>query len=342
MKLAISIGDVAGIGPEVLLKALDGQVADDVGLVVFGDYAALEREIGSLGDSYYEEVPFQERFVRLDGADGLRDFSKVGVVDVDEDFEAGAVTKGAGDAQCAELQRRAFEAAVDAVQAEKGGADAVVTAPWNKSLFAEIGEPVVGHTDILDDRFQSVRPVMMLAGPRLRVSLVTTHLPLQRVASRITRQQLRHVVRTTTGGLRRRFGIDHPEIAVCGLNPHAGEGGAMGEEERELIGPVVDELRAESKGSARIAGPLPSDTLFAKFKEGRAPYDAVIAMYHDQGLIPLKLLHFGQSANVTLGLPIIRTSVDHGTAYDIAGQGRADPGSMRYAVELAADMVRRS
>ncbi len=339
MRLAISTGDVAGIGPEVLLKALREPLADDVGVVVFGDMEALRRENALLGDAGFDEEAFDERFVALPSIDEFPEPGRVGVVDVAPDLDLAGVDKGEGDARAAELQRLAFERAVDAVVAER--ASAVVTAPWNKSLFERIGEPVVGHTEVLQDRFQTSSPVMMLAGPRLRVSLVTTHMPLRRVADRVTPSRLREVIRTTLGGLRRRFGIDQPHLAVCGLNPHAGEGGAMGDEEIEVLSPTLEDLRHETERSVRIDGPLSSDTLFAKFRDGEAPYDAVVCMYHDQGLIPLKLLHFGHSANVTLGLPVVRTSVDHGTAYDIAGRGVADPGSMRYALELAADMIRR-
>lgn len=340
MRLALSIGDVAGIGPEVILKALERPVADDVCVVVYGDLDALRLENERLGDSGLADSLFRERFVEVGSPESVNEADVVGVLDVLPDEDVADVEKGVKDERCARLQREAFQRAVDDVIGEL--ADAVVTAPWNKSLFELIGEPAVGHTDILDDLFPTSIPTMMLAGPRLRVSLVTTHVPLTRVADRVRRRSLRRVVRTTIGGLRQRFGVDQPELAVCGLNPHAGEGGAMGREEVELIEPVLDELRREVEGSCRIDGPLPSDTLFTKFRDGGSPYDAVICMYHDQGLIPLKLLHFGQSANVTLGLPLIRTSVDHGTAYDIAGQGRADPGSMLYALELAADMVRRS
>lgn len=339
MKLAITIGDVAGIGPEVLLKALRSPPADDIDLFVYGDHASLERENELLGEEGLSGEAFGRRFQAVESVGADLGSDRVGVIDVVPEFDLADVTKGDGDERCARLQRRAFTRAVDDVVDER--AQAVVTAPWNKSLFETIGEPVVGHTDVLRDRFQTSEPVMMLAGPRLRVSLVTTHLPLRRVADRVTRGQIRNVVRTTLGGLRRRFGIDHPNVAICGLNPHAGEKGAMGEEELDLIEPTIEELRREIQQSATLHGPLSPDTLFARYRREEQPFDGVVCMYHDQGLIPLKLLHFGESANVTLGLPIIRTSVDHGTAYDIAGEGAANPGSMRYAIELAADMVRR-
>jgi 4-hydroxythreonine-4-phosphate dehydrogenase len=174
---------------------------------------------------------------------------------------------------------------------------------------------------------------MMLGGDRQRVSLVTTHLPLSQVPARLTQARICEVARVTHLALRDCWGIAQPRLAVAGLNPHAGEAGTMGTEDRDIIAPAVETLRQEG---LRADGPWPADTLFAKARPGQSwPYDAVICMYHDQGLIPLKLLHFGQSANITLGLPLVRTSVDHGTAYDIAGQGVADAGSLAYALDLA-------
>ena len=339
MKIGISIGDLAGIGPEVLLKALARPLGEDVGVVVYGARDALERENGLLGQAAWGEADFQETFVAADGPEAVTADGSVGVVDVCPDLTTADIPKGEPDERAARLQQAAFERAV--ADARREAIDAVCTAPWNKSLFGLIDEPCVGHTDVLDDTFKATEPVMMLAGPQLRVSLVTTHLPLRRVPDRLTSAKLEHVIKTTVGGLSNRFGIEHPTVAVCGLTPHAGGGGVMGEEEQKLIEPTLEELQERLESSVDLRGPFPSDTLFAKFRDGQSPFDAVVAMYHDQGLIPLKLMHFGQSANVTLGLPLIRTSVDHGTAYDIAGQGVADAGSMRYALELAVDMARR-
>jgi 4-hydroxythreonine-4-phosphate dehydrogenase len=182
---------------------------------------------------------------------------------------------------------------------------------------------------------------MMLGGPRLRVALVTTHVPISRVSEKLTAKRLEAVIRTTATDLTRLYGVKHPDIAVCGLNPHAGEKGVMGAEEDEIIRPVVNQLAEELSDDVEISGPYSADTLFSRFRGDRQPFDAVVCMYHDQGLIPLKLMHFGESANITLGLPVVRTSVDHGTAYDIAGWGVADEGSMRYAVELAVEMAGR-
>jgi 4-hydroxythreonine-4-phosphate dehydrogenase len=209
----------------------------------------------------------------------------------------------------------------------------------NKALFGEVGLPVTGHTEILADRTEAPDHVMMLAGDTLRVALVTTHLPLSQVAAALSTEKILSTVRTTARDLRRLFGIKRPRIAVAALNPHAGELGNIGREEIEFITPAIDAARSEG---IKARGPFAADTLFAKVNvEGEWPYDAVVCMYHDQALIPLKLVEFGRSANITLGLPIVRTSVDHGTAYDIAGKGTAETGSLRYALKVAAKLGAR-
>lgn len=215
-----------------------------------------------------------------------------------------------------------------------GAADALVTAPVHKGVINDAGIPFTGHTEFLAGLCAAPLPVMMLVAGQLRVALATTHLPLREVPAAITRGRLEAVLRVLHQDLRRRFAIAAPRILVCGLNPHAGEGGHLGREEIEVIGPVLDSLRAEG---LRLLGPLPADTLFTprQLAEG----DAVLAMYHDQGLPVLKHAGFGEAVNVTLGLPIIRTSVDHGTALDLAGSGRADGGSLRAALELAARLA---
>ena len=222
-----------------------------------------------------------------------------------------------------------------------GDADALVTGPVQKSVINESDVAAAGrfsgHTEYLAERCGTGAPVMMLVAPTtppLRVALATTHLPLRAVADAITAPRLDTVLRTLVADLRRRFGIEAPRVLVCGLNPHAGESGHLGREEIEVIAPVLDRLRGEG---LRLTGPLPADTLFTPALLGEA--DAVLAMYHDQGLPVLKHAGFGQAVNVTLGLPIVRTSVDHGTALDLAGSGRADPGSLRAALALAADLA---
>jgi 4-hydroxythreonine-4-phosphate dehydrogenase len=211
---------------------------------------------------------------------------------------------------------------------------AMATAPVHKGVINDAGIPFTGHTEYLAEKTQTGRVVMMLAGGDLKVALATTHLPLKDVPAAITRASLERTVRILHADLRRKYGIEEPRILVAGLNPHAGEGGYLGDEEITTITPVLEKLSAEGM---RLLGPLPADTLFTPpiLSQG----DCVLAMYHDQGLTALKYATFGKGINVTLGLPVIRTSVDHGTALEIAGTGRADPGSLLAAVDQAARMA---
>ncbi len=211
---------------------------------------------------------------------------------------------------------------------------AVVTAPVHKGIINDAGFAFTGHTEYLADHSGTHRVVMMLAGGGLRVALATTHLPLREVADAITPALLDEVIRILHADLQRKFGIARPRIAVAGLNPHAGESGHLGREEIDIIEPVLERLRGEGLD---LVGPLPADTLFSRIRH--EPCDAVLAMYHDQGLPVLKYASFGAGVNVTLGLPFIRTSVDHGTALDLAGTGRAEVGSLIAAIEMALEMV---
>jgi 4-hydroxythreonine-4-phosphate dehydrogenase len=214
--------------------------------------------------------------------------------------------------------------------------DALVTGPIHKGIINDAGVPFTGHTEFFAARC-GADPVMMLVAPGLRVALATTHLPLNQVSQAITKEGLTRSLRTLDHDLRSHFGIQNPRILVCGLNPHAGEGGHLGREEIEVITPTVAALRAEG---LVLTGPLPADTAFVPTYLAKT--DVVLAMYHDQGLPVLKHLGFGHAVNVTLGLPIIRTSVDHGTALDLAGTDRADLGSLEAAIACAAEMVRHS
>ncbi|NOU22995.1 MAG: 4-hydroxythreonine-4-phosphate dehydrogenase PdxA [Methyloglobulus sp.] len=215
----------------------------------------------------------------------------------------------------------------------KGAFAAMVTAPVHKGIINDAGFAFSGHTEYIAD-ITGGFPVMMLATPGLRVALVTIHLPLSEVSKAITHNRLRQVIRVLHHDLQTRFSISNPRILVCGLNPHAGENGYLGREEIDIIEPVLTGLR---KQGINLEGPLPADTLFTPKYLDKA--DAVLAMYHDQGLPVLKHKGFGRAANITLGLPIIRTSVDHGTALDLAGTGQADAGSLRYALETALTMA---
>jgi len=210
----------------------------------------------------------------------------------------------------------------------------MVTAPVHKGVICDAGVPFSGHTEYLAEHTATPRVVMMLVGGGLRVALVTTHLPLSAVPAAITPQAVEETLRILHADLVARFGLASPRILVAGLNPHAGEGGHLGREEIEVIAPVLERLRGEGM---HLVGPLPADTLFVPHTLAQG--DAVLAMYHDQGLPVLKHASFGGGVNVTLGLPVIRTSVDHGTAFDLAGTGRADPGSLHAAVDLALTMA---
>ena len=218
----------------------------------------------------------------------------------------------------------------------EGKFDAMVTGPVHKGVINESGRPFSGHTEYLAELTNAEMPVMMLAADTLRVALATTHLPLRAVPDALTRERLEAVLQVLHQALRDRYGIPSPRILVAGLNPHAGESGHMGREERDVLQPLLEHLRAEGMD---LRGPLPADTLFTTHHLEQA--DAVLAMYHDQGLPVLKHVGFGRAVNITLGLPIIRTSVDHGTALDLAGRGTADPGSLRAAVREALRMIRR-
>ncbi len=211
----------------------------------------------------------------------------------------------------------------------------MVTAPVHKGIICDAGMPFSGHTEYLAEATDTPLVVMMLVGGGMRVALATTHLPLKDVSAAITRPLLTDTLRILHADLRARFGLAAPRILVAGLNPHAGEGGHMGREEIDVIIPVLEALRADGMD---LRGPLPADTLFVPHSLEKG--DAVLAMFHDQGLPVLKHASFGGGVNVTLGLPIVRTSVDHGTALDLAGSGRADPGSLFAAVDLAISMVR--
>jgi 4-hydroxythreonine-4-phosphate dehydrogenase len=242
-------------------------------------------------------------------------------------FPAGVVNAAAG--------RAAFEALGAAVRdARAGRVGAVVTAPVSKAAFAAAGLPWIGHTDLLAHLCEVPTAAMMFWSEPLRVVLATVHVPLAEVPRQLTEARLLDTLRLTAAAMPD-FGVDRPRLAVTGLNPHAGEGGLLGREELDVIAPAIDTACAEGLD---VSGPFPADTLFVRAVRGE--FDVVVAAYHDQGLVPVKLLAFGRSVNVTLGLPIVRTSVDHGTAFDIARQGVADASSLVEAVRLAARLAR--
>ena len=314
--LALSLGDPAGIGPELAVAAWRRGIAPFVALGSAEVLRAREAEVAV--------VTGIEQAACAGGA--------LPVIDIPT---AVPVTPGTPDPRNAagviEAIRRGAELA------QRGEAMALVTAPISKKVLKDGGGfAFPGHTEYLAHLGGVARPVMMLAGPDLRVVPVTIHIPLADVPGALTPQLLADTIRVTRDGLRRDLGIAEPRIAIAGLNPHAGEGGVMGREEIEIIAPVIALLRAEGFD---LTDPLPADTLF--HPAARARYDVAICMYHDQALIPLKTLSFDDGVNVTLGLPFIRTSPDHGTAFDIAGRGIARPDSLIAAMRMAQDMAGR-
>lgn len=331
--IAITMGDPCGIGPEVIVKAFDSaRFRSGCIPLVVGDRAPMERAIGLLGSGYtlasihdgtgwIPEVIFrpQRGVIPILSRDVL----------TPADIEYGRPSPAACDVTVSSIA-----AAVKMVQSNM--ADAICTCPVNKAKLYEQGFSFPGHTEYLQDLTGAKDVVMMLAGPKLRVSLATIHEALADVPALLTKDRLRTAIRITAEAMVRDFAVKSPRIAIAGLNPHAGEAGKFGREELTIIGPVVEEFRV-SASPWQVSGPWPPDTLFHRAWSGE--FDAVVAMYHDQGLIPIKLAHFDNAVNVSLGLPIVRTSVDHGTAYDIAGTGKADPGSLIAAVKLASSIV---
>ena len=321
-RLAATAGEPAGVGPELVARLAATSLAAD--LVAIGDARCLERAAQRCGLALKLEP--------WDGAPrALRAAGSLRVLEVPLRVEE---TSGTLDPRNAYHVLATLARAADGCLAREF--DALVTAPVQKSSINDAGEHFSGHTEFFAKRAQC-EVVMMLASPDLRVALATTHLSLAQVPSAITRDALARTLRIVHAELIAKFGIVQPRIAVLGLNPHAGEGGHLGREEIETIVPVMDALRGEG---LQLVGPLPADTAFVPAQ--RAQYDAVLAMYHDQALPVLKSEAFDRTVNLTLGLPFVRTSVDHGTALDLAGSGRADPASMIAAARLALELAKRS
>lgn len=321
-RIAITPGEPAGIGPD--LVAMLAQEPCPAQRVVIGDPLVLQDRAAALGLPL-TLAPFEPDSPPHADLPGC--LSIVGDCQVNRPVRAGQLDPANGDYVLKTLRR-----AADGCLA--GTFDALVTGPVHKGVINTAGIPFTGHTEYLAERCRAPMPVMMLAAGPLRVALATTHLPLSRVAAEITPARLLSVLRVLHQDLRARFGLPRPRILVCGLNPHAGEGGHLGDEEIRVIAPVLEQLRTEGMD---LRGPLPADTLFTERYLGEA--DAVLAMYHDQGLPVLKHAGFGRAVNITLGLPIIRTSVDHGTALELAGTGRAEVGSFVEALSLAIHLA---
>jgi 4-hydroxythreonine-4-phosphate dehydrogenase len=319
--IVLSTGEPAGIGPDLAL--LIARQALPCALVALGDVDLLKQRAGQLGAAVTIE-PL--------ATDARPASSQPGILQVWHEPLAVPCRPGRLDARNAPYVLRLLDHAIEACMS--GLAEAMVTGPVQKSVINDAGTPFTGHTEYLAEKTGTPKVVMMLTGGGLRVALATTHLPLSRVSQALTREELEAVIRILHGDLIRKFGIANPRIAVCGLNPHAGEFGHLGREEIEVIEPVLQSLRNEGMN---LTGPHPADTLFAQLH--KQPADAVLAMYHDQGLPVLKYASFGEGVNVTLGLPLIRTSVDHGTALDLAGTGKIEIGSLLAAIELAVELA---
>jgi 4-phospho-D-threonate 3-dehydrogenase / 4-phospho-D-erythronate 3-dehydrogenase len=319
--VGITMGDAAGIGPEVIMKALaEPEVYAMCRPVVIGDAKILERANGIVGGSSSLRRIAQP-------SEGRFQPGTVDCIDLDllpGDLAFGQISAAAGDA--------AFRYVERAIQlAKKHEIDAICTAPLNKEALHKGGHIYPGHTEILADLTGTQDFAMMLTARNLRVIHVTTHVGLIDAVNMITPERVLRVIKLVDATLRK-AGIDQPNIAVCGINPHAGEHGLFGHgEDEQKVLPAVERARAEGIAAH---GPLPADTVF--FRAGRGDFDAVVAMYHDQGHAPVKVLGLEAGVNITVGLPIIRTSVDHGTAFDIAGSGAADPASMLEALRQAA------
>lgn len=326
--IGITMGDPSGVGPEIIVKAFLDEGLYDICLpVVIGDRNILSTVI--------QRLNMEENLDPREIAHVSQAISSPYVINVISLSHLQAYTPGIpqinGGKAMVEYIRYAVEMGL------KGNVDAIVTCPISKSLMHRAGFPYDGHTPFLSHLTGAKDYVMMLAGTKLKVSLVTIHCALREVPDLITEESVSRTILITADSIFKDFGVDSPKIAVAGLNPHAGEGGLFGDEEKK-IARAISEAKKALSSDVFISGPLPPDTVYYRAANGE--FDVVISMYHDQGLIPLKLLHFSDAVNVTLGLPIVRTSVDHGTAYDIAGKGIANPSSLKSAIRMAAEITK--
>ena len=331
--LALTLGDPAGIGPDITLLAYAARACEDIPpFVLLGDEAVLAARADALGLS----VPLATVTDVNEALHVFGDALPVLPIEI-----AGDVVAGRPDLAAMPAVEQSIEAAVSLVR--DGAARAVVTNPISKSLLYQVGFTFPGHTEFLaalangQGSDTPLLPVMMLAAGPFRVVPVTIHIPLVDVPTTLTKELLLATIRTTDKDLRRFFGLARPRLAVTGLNPHAGEDGSLGREEIDIITPAIESARAEGLD---VTGPHPADTLF--HDAAREHYNAALCMYHDQALVPFKTLAFEEGVNVTLGLPFVRTSPDHGTAFNIAGTGKANPRSLIEALRLADTMTRNS
>jgi 4-hydroxythreonine-4-phosphate dehydrogenase len=323
--VGITMGDPAGIGPEISLSALsNSSIYKICSPFIVGDTNILRKAKKFLKKS----LPV---YPISDPSLGVYDGTCINVMNL-SNINPETTEWGKPTARSAVAMVRFIKTSVEMAKNRK--IDAIVTCPIHKKALhmAKVHHP--GHTELIAELTNTTDFIMMMVGTRLKVSLVTIHIPITSVPKDISIEKVSKTIHLTSEGLKNRFGIKKPIIAVAGLNPHAGENGKFGTEEINIIQPAV--MQSARRG-IHVEGPFPPDTVFYHALQGK--YDAVICMYHDQGLIPFKLIHFKDGVNVTLGIPIIRTSVDHGTAYDIAGTGKADPGSLIAAIRLAARLA---
>ncbi|MEM7571371.1 MAG: 4-hydroxythreonine-4-phosphate dehydrogenase PdxA [Bacteroidota bacterium] len=322
VRVGISIGDTNGIGPEIIVKSFTHEGMGRLMVpIVYGERALLKQ----LAEGKNLPLPVK----RIENAEQAQE-GRLNVIDCWEesiDYQAGQATSASGLAAVLSLEKATEDL-------KNGQIDALVTAPINKANMPRDRFPFPGHTEFLTKRLDAKESLMFMVSGDLRVGLVTNHLPVAEVAKAITKARILDKLTIMDNSLRRDFGLEKPTIAVLGLNPHAGDDGLLGQEEKKIIRPAVEEAK---KRGIMAMGPFPADGFFGSGRQQK--FDAVLAMYHDQGLVPFKALSFGKGVNFTAGLPAIRTSPDHGTAYDIAGQNQADPASFKQALFLAVEAV---
>ncbi|MGB9767050.1 MAG: 4-hydroxythreonine-4-phosphate dehydrogenase PdxA [Sulfurihydrogenibium sp.] len=321
VKVGISLGDPSGISPEILVKALTSKKIPkkDVAYIVYGSKNTILKTSKDLNIN-----------LKFDVINSLEEIKKSGFYLFnlyDKDFQPGKPSKESGKASVIFLEN-----AVKDVLNKK--TDGIVTLPISKKWIMESGFKYAGHTDYLADVSNTKDYVMALVCKKMKVGLITTHIPIKDVPSKITKDSIISKIKVIDRELKEKFDIKNPSIAVVGLNPHASDGGNIGNEEIEIITPALNQLKEEG---INVVGPLSADTAFNRYKD----FDIFVAMYHDQGLIPLKLLCFRKAVNITLGLPFIRTSPDHGTGYDIAGKNLADPSSLIESINTAVLLIKK-
>jgi 4-hydroxythreonine-4-phosphate dehydrogenase len=321
IKVAISMGDYNGIGPEVIIKSLAKQSLNEITPILLGNQSVFDYYLNKYGLS----LPLHRINDTSQIKNGLLNIWNTSL-DSEVKIEPGVLTRSAGKASML-----AVEKGIDLCL--NRGVDALVTAPISKEAVHLAGYDIPGHTEFLADRTKSRDYMMILASGGLRVGLVTGHIPLSQVASVITPDMIIDKIKTLNQSLQKDFGIPSPRIAVFGLNPHAGDGGVLGSEEETIIGPAI---RSAIESGIQAEGPFPADGFFGNSLQNS--FDGIVAMYHDQGLVPFKTLSFGSGVNFTAGLPIIRTSPDHGTAFNIAGKNIADEKSLSAAIDLAVHL----